>query len=80
MYSEARYTYRKEDKFEPAVEAFESALDGEKIVSFKLTNTFVQGELHSIQQLVLKFGLEHAKTLVAKLQEGIDQHENKIGS
>ncbi len=80
MYTEARYAYNSRDKFEPKVDAFNSLLDGEQVVSLNITNTMVQGESHLVQQLVLKLGLDHAKLLVQKLQEGIDKHENEIGN
>jgi hypothetical protein len=77
MYTESRYTYSKKDQFEPLVETFQSLLDGEQVVSVKITNTMVQGECHHVQQVVLNMALTHAKLLVQKLQEGIDKHENK---
>lgn len=80
MYTESRYVYYKGDRFDPKVEADKSLVAGEEMVSLDITSVLVSGEYSTVQQLVLKLGLDHAKLLVQKLQEGIDKHENEIGN
>lgn len=81
MHNETRITYRDGDVFNPNVEAEASfAFPGERLVRINTTSLIAQGTLYASNQLVLTLGLENAKLLVQKLQEGIDKHENEIGN
>lgn len=78
MYNETRIMYYKDDVFEPKVELVESfGPDEESMVKLEVKSFIVDGQRYMGQQVVLKFDIDHAKLLVAKLQEGIDKHENK---
>lgn len=78
MYTETRVTYRDEDTIKPEVEADTFANDpNDKVVRINISQVFVSEEQYMNHQLHMVFGLENAKLLVAKLQEGIDEHENK---
>lgn len=80
MYTEQRFSYYDHDNFDPKVEAFKSLVAPHgNVIAVDIASVMATANTTIVHQLVLKLGVEQAKLLIAKLQEGIDKHEGKTG-
>lgn len=78
MMAETRMSYTGEDKFEPEVSTRPSVIHPEDtLISVGLKSVAIVYSRLVHHELHITMDIEKAKLLISKLQEGIDQHENK---
>jgi len=78
MYQEMRITIRDEDS--TVIDSYSDyfgADKDEKVVRISLTKVLTNGMTYMSSDTHLTIGVETAKLMVQKLQEGINAHENE---